>query len=415
MVMNGYKTGLIGHPLKHSYSVIIHNMLGDSNYTMMDILSEDLEKTLYNSEYKGFNITIPYKKDVLKYLDYVEDKASQIGSVNTIIKGHKMCGYNTDYNGFYESLDYDVFGLTCAILGTGGVSVTVAQVLKDKGAKTIYYVSRTKKDSCITYDELKQKAIDVIINTTPVGMYPNINQRLISLDDFPSIKYIYDLIYNPLNTILIQDAKERNIKCKSGLEMLIRQAIVAHNLICNDNKNNYREIYKALISQKLNIVLIGLPGSGKSTIGKLLSEQLQKTFIDVDHEIEKKSQTTINEIFSNKGESYFRILEANIIQEQALKMNTVIATGGGAVLYEDNMRLLKGNSIVIYLQRNLQDIIINNERPLLTERSQLQKLYNERHMLYLKYADVCINNNTYIDTIMKIINYYNEVINESNH
>lgn len=417
MVMNGYKTGLIGHHLQHSYSVIIHKLLGDNNYAIIDVPYESLEQTLSNPEFKGFNITIPYKKEVLKYLDEIDSQALKIGSVNTITKTNIMCGYNTDYNGFYESLDYNVSGLTCAILGTGGASLTVAQVLKDKGAKTIYFVSRKEKDNSITYDILKKKAntIHIIINTTPVGMYPNINKRLLNLDDFPSLEYVYDLIYNPINTILIQDAKERNIKCKSGLEMLIRQAIVSHNLIWQDNKNNYQDIYKQLISNKINIVLIGMPGSGKSTIGKMLSEKLNKEFIDLDQEIVKKENKTINEIFQNKGEKYFRTLETNVIQEQSLKFNTVIATGGGAVLREENMRLLKSNSIVIYLMRNLNDISINTERPLLTSRSQLQELYNQRHSLYCRYADVCINNTTCIDTITKIINYYNEAINESNH
>ncbi len=417
MVMNGYKTGLIGHHLQHSYSVIIHKLLGDNNYAIIDVPYESLEQALSNPEFKGFNITIPYKKEVLKYLDEIDSQSLKIGSVNTITKTNIMHGYNTDYNGFYESLDYNVSGLTCAILGTGGASLTVAQVLKDKGAKTIYFVSRKEKDNSIAYDILKKKAntIHIIINTTPVGMYPNINNRLINLDDFPSLEYVYDLIYNPINTMLIQDAKERNIKCKSGLEMLIRQAIVSHNLIWQDNKNNYHDIYRQLISQKINIVLIGMPGSGKSTIGKMLSEKLNKEFIDLDQEIVKKEKETINEIFKNKGEKYFRTLETNVIQEQSLKFNAVIATGGGTVLREENMNLLKSNSIVIYLMRNLNDISINAERPLLTNRSQLQELYNQRHSLYCRYADVCINNTTCKDTITKIINYYNEAINESNH
>lgn len=417
MVMNGYKTGLIGHHLQHSYSVIIHKLLGDNNYAIIDVPYESLEQALSNPEFKGFNITIPYKKEVLKYLDEIDSQSLKIGSVNTITKTNIMHGYNTDYDGFYESLDYNVSGLTCAILGTGGASLTVAQVLKDKGAKTIYFVSRKEKDNSIAYDILKKKAntIHIIINTTPVGMYPNINNRLINLDDFPSLEYVYDLIYNPINTMLIQDAKERNIKCKSGLEMLIRQAIVSHNLIWQDNKNNYHDIYRQLISQKINIVLIGMPGSGKSTIGKMLSEKLNKEFIDLDQEIVKKENETINEIFKNKGEKYFRTLETNVIQEQSLKFNAVIATGGGTVLREENMNLLKSNSIVIYLMRNLNDISINAERPLLTKRSQLQELYNQRHSLYCRYADVCINNTTCKDTITKIINYYNEAINESNH
>lgn len=407
MDMNGYKTGVIGKNLTHSYSPMLHNLLGDMNYAIYDLAEKDLKQFIEKRDYKGLNVTIPYKTKVIEYIDEIEKKAEIIGSINTIVNDGLLKGYNTDYDGFLYMCKDKVKNKVCAVLGNGGVSLAVIAVLKDEMSKKIYVVSRNKKERTIDYNDLylKQDEIEVIINTTPVGMYPHMLEQIIDLKKFKNLKYVFDLIYNPINTMLVQEARTLNIEASSGLDMLIKQAIVADELIFKRKHSiTVKQISKIIRDKQMNIVLIGLPGAGKSVVGEMLSKALNKNFIDLDIEIVKKTNKTINEIFKIDNGKTFRAIEQDIVKEVSLLHNTIIATGGGVVLNDDNMRLLKANGIIICLQRDLDKIVIDNNRPLLKSKQDLLNLYLQRKELYDKYQDIIISNNGLLeDTINDII------------
>lgn len=394
--MNGYKTGVVGKNLTHSYSPRLHNLLGDFNYKIYDLDENELKDFILQKDYKGLNITIPYKIEAMKYMDELDQKAQEIGSINTIVNDGILKGYNTDYDGFLYMCKGKVKNKVCAVLGNGGVSLAVKHVLKDEGAKIIYVVSRREKDNVISYDKLYElkDTIEVIINTTPVGMYPHMLECAIDLKQFKNLTAVFDLIYNPINTMLIQEAKELNIYNKSGLDMLVKQAIVADELMFKRKHHlEVNDLVKPILQEQINIVLIGLPGSGKTTVAKCLSKELNKPFIDIDEEIVKKQKMPINEIFKIDNGITFRKLEKELIKEVALLHNTIIATGGGAVIDDDNMKLLKANGFVINLKRDLDKIIIDDNRPLLKSQKDLEKLNQERYPLYQKYKDIDIDNN----------------------
>ena len=391
--------GLIGSKLTHSFSKYLHEEFLNTKYELKSINIDELDLFFKEKDFKGINVTIPYKKEVIKYLDEVDDIVKRTNTCNCIInKNNKLIGYNTDYYGFkflIEENDIIIENRKIAILGSGGTFLTIKALMKDLNAKEVYCISRTKKEDTYTYEELYDLGIDVLINATPVGMYPENYESNINLDRFNDLKVVIDVIFNPLRTKLVLDAKKRGIKAVGGLEMLVFQGVKANELFLNKSYSyeEIRSIYFDMNVNKFNIVLIGMPMSGKTTLGKMLASAFNKEFIDIDKEIVKKENMSINEIFETKGEEYFRKIEKEFYKEYAKKNGLIISTGGGIVKNIESINRLKENGMVIFIDRKVEKMIINNKRPLSKSKEDIIKLYNERYNLYLKHSDKRITNN----------------------
>lgn len=389
------KYGLIGEKLSHSFSAIIHPKIADYKYELKEIQKDELESFMLSRDFCGINVTIPYKYDVIKYLDFVEDNALKIGAVNTIVnKNGKLFGYNTDYLGLLHSIKREftnLKGKKALILGDGATSRTAKAVLETLEAEKILIVSRHPSGEQISYFEAENTYNDaeVIINATPAGMYPNIDAAAISLKNFNNLELVVDVIYNPIKTNLIIEAERKGVVAFGGMYMLVAQAVFAAGYFTEQNFTTdlIDNIYNELLNEKKNIVLIGMPASGKSTIGAVLSKLSSKNFIDTDEIIERKSGITIPEIFSKFGEAHFRKLESEVIKEISLTNNAIIATGGGAVLNFDNIRNLKHNGIIFFLDRNIEELLPTDDRPLSNTKDDIIKRYNERIDLYNSYCD----------------------------
>lgn len=411
------KYGLIGSNVKFSYSKLIHSHLNSYEYELISLNEQELVNFLKNKDFFAVNITIPYKVVVMKYLDEIDDIAKEINAVNTIVNtnGH-LKGYNTDYYGLKKIIEDNniiIENKNCYILGNGGTKNTAYKVLKDLHAKSINVVSRTKSINTISYQEFNsRKDVDIIVNTTPVGSYPNIEDEIITLEDFPSLEGVIDVIYNPLQTRLITRAKELGIKTCGGLKMLVEQGIKASELFNQKNySDSFDKIYSSLYFSKKNIVLIGMPMSGKSTIGKEVAKKLNKQFVDIDEEIEKEAKMTINEIFTKYGESYFRKLEKEITLKYAKENNLVISCGGGVILNKNNILNLKANGLIIYLTRDEKDLIFSTNRPLTKNIEEYLSLKKEREMLYNLYKDYEVKNSSVEECSNKIKEVFYESIN----
>lgn len=403
--------GLIGGNLSHSYSKMIHRSLSNIRYELISLSEDQFNKFMIKKFFKGINVTIPYKQKVIPFLDEIDDKAKRIGAVNTVINhdGY-LKGYNTDYDGFKYLLTINKINIKnkkCVILGTGGTSKTVKCVLEDLGASSIIKLSRNNTSEGLNYKDVNEGIeANVIINTTPVGMYPNINQSAIDLNKFNNVEAVVDVIYNPFRTKLILDAIKLDIKAVGGLEMLIYQAKVANEIFLNRKYSDevVDNIYKKIMLRKRNIVLIGLPGSGKTTIGKYLARRIKKPIIDIDKIISKNEDKNIHEIFNNFGEKYFRNLENEIIKQISLKSGLIISTGGGVVKNQENMDLLRANGFVIFLNRDIDKIILREgKRPLIKSNNDLIKIKEERYKLYSVNADIVIKNNFTIEKAVRIL------------
>ncbi len=403
--------GCIGEKLTHSFSKEIHNLLFDYDYEIKEIARDELGEFMRAKKFKAINVTIPYKQDVIPYLDWISNTAKKIGAVNTIInRDGKLYGYNTDFAGMTALIKLngiEINGKRVLVLGSGGTSKTAVAVAESLGAKQVVRVSRTAKEDCITYEDAYKNFSDaqVIINTTPCGMYPNIIGEPINLDRFDMVEAVIDAIYNPLCSNLVIKAKNKGIKATGGLYMLVHQAAVAAELFTGtkiDESKTY-DVYKKIVATKRNIVLIGMPSSGKSTVGKQLANQLQMQFIDTDKEIEKVAGKTIAEIFKTQGEVAFRDIESQVIAEVAAKQNCIIATGGGAVLREQNITLLKGNGTIYFIDRPLEKLVTTDDRPLSSNRDDLVKRYNERYDIYCNTADKRVENADEIQSVIDTI------------
>lgn len=387
--------GLIAEKLGHSFSKDIHNKLFDYEYELHEVDRDSFDLFMKKREFKAINVTIPYKEAVIPYLDKISDTAKKIGAVNTIVNENGvLCGYNTDYSGLKQLIEKSgivIDGKKVLVLGSGGTSKTAYHVAKDMGARFVSRVSRENKDDCITYQDAydKHSDCDVIINTTPVGMYPNIGKSPVDIDLFTKLTGVIDVVYNPLCTKLVVDAKAKGIKAVGGLYMLVCQAIDASEKFVNKKVEFCKkmQIYKEIVKSKQNIVLIGMPGAGKSTIGKLLAKEVGKTFVDTDEEIVKLLNKKIPDIFSELGESGFRKIECEVIEKLSCLQNAVIATGGGAVLNKRNMDLLKENGRIYFIDRNIEDIVTTSDRPLSSNKADLEKRYRERYSLYCERCD----------------------------
>lgn len=403
------KYGLIGKDLIHSKSSLLHQELGNFCYELKSLSRCEIEPFLAKRDFIGINVTIPYKQLVFSYLDEKSEISQATNVVNVITnQNNKLIGYNTDYYGFMHLLRKNhimIKNKICAVLGSGATSKTIAYALNKLSAKETIYVSRNKKENCFTYDEIiKRKDIEIIINTTPRGMYPNNEEEpLLDINDFPLLEVVIDVIYNPINTKLVLKGKERNIIALGGLDMFIYQGLYTDKIFFHKRKIRNCDLLR-LYLKFYNIVLIGLPYSGKSELALLLSKKLNLASIDLDKEIELREKMTIKEIFKNKGETYFRELEHAIIKEKSLLQGTIISTGGGCVENKENIFLLKQNSIIIYTVRDISLVEIKDDsRPLVTSKEDLLSLFKKRESLYKTYADMEINNNNLLDAVTMII------------
>ncbi len=392
------KTGLLGRKLGHSYSPQIHARLGDYSYELFEKEPEDLEIFLKNGDFSGINVTVPYKKAVIPYLDELSPLAQKLGAVNTVVrKGSKLIGHNTDYFGFLtmvRSSGLQVSGKKVLVLGSGGASNTAVAVLTELGA-TVVIISRSGENN---YGNLHLHAdAAVIVNTTPVGTYPNTDEAPLSLDSFPRLEGVLDVIYNPARTMLLRQAQERGLTTCNGLLMLVAQAKEASEWFTGRDIPNRKitEIHRVLRQQMENIILIGMPGCGKSTVGKALAEKLGKTFADADEVIVSLAGKSIPEIFAQDGEAVFRDWETKALSQLAKQSGLVIATGGGCVTRKVNHSILRQNGSLFWLQREL-DKLPTDGRPL-SQSNRLEDLYRVRKPLYEDFSDHVIDNNGSLD------------------
>lgn len=387
------KSALIGKKLSHSYSPMIHSMFGEYDYDLLEVEEDRFLDTVKDESYNCFNVTIPYKKTAYKICDILDESAEKIGSVNTIYKKKgKLIGYNTDYYGFMKTVKdskIDILDKKCLVLGSGGASLTVIKVLKDMGAGNIVVISRSGDNN---YSNLNiHKDADIIVNATPVGMYPeNLNSN-IDLDIFDNLLAVYDLVYNPHRTKLILDAIERKIPSFGGLKMLVDQARVACEIFTQKKilSDFEEEVYKKVEEKTRNVVLIGMPGSGKSTVGKEMGEITGKKFVDTDELIEKKVGMSIPEIFEKYGEDYFRNIETDILKDVCKESGMIISTGGGIVERDENKNIIRQNAHVILVNRNLGKLDTEN-RPLLKVYT-VEELYHRRKEKYVSWSDESID------------------------
>lgn len=403
--------GLIGEHLGHSFSREIHARIGDYKYELKEIAKGDLDKFMKEKDFKGINVTIPYKQDVMPYLDYIDDGAKMIGAVNTIVnKDGKLYGYNTDFFGMIsliKSINLDVKGKKALILGTGGTSKTARAVLKHLGAKEIVVVSRNASGEVISYEmaEKMHSDAEIIVNTTPVGMYPNNEDIIIDLDKFEKLEGAIDPIYNPIRTKFIRKALRKGAKARGGLYMLVGQAIVASERFFDKDIDEKiaEDIYKEILSQKQNIILTGMPSCGKTTIGRMLAKKMGVEFVDADEYLVRTYQKEISEIFKEEGEKGFRDKESEVIADISRLNGCVISTGGGCILKDENIDRLRQNGKIYFIDRPLEKLIPTDDRPLSSNVEDIKKRYNERYDRYLDTCDYVVKNDKDIESVVEEI------------
>ena len=390
--------GLIGEKLGHSYSKPIHQLLsgGAYEYELVPVAQEAFDTFLKACPLDGFNVTIPYKKRILPLLAHISEEAKKIGSVNTVIvRKDGLHGFNTDYAGFLfmaGNASIDFCGKKVLILGSGGTSATAAAVVRDRGAREVVIVSR---GGAVTYEHLnRHRDAQILVNTTPVGMYPNNGESLMNLADFPACEGVLDVIYNPLCTDLVLQAREKGIPAGSGMSMLVAQAKYASEIFLGRIMDDRRieSVLNRMLRQIQNIVLVGMPGSGKSTLGERVAALTGKTFVDIDLEIVRRAGKMIPQIFADDGEPAFRDLEAEITAEKGKEHGLVIAGGGGVVLRPENRTALRQNGKVVFLRRELSALPTAG-RPLSENLETLRRMYETRLPYYLACSDYTVENN----------------------
>lgn len=389
--------GCIGKKLTHSFSKEIHARLADYKYDLIELSEEEIAPFFKKKDFEAINVTIPYKQTVIPYLDDISDIAMRIGAVNTVVnRGGRLYGYNTDYFGMkalIERIGIDIAGKKVLILGTGGTSKTARVVACDLGASEIIVVSRKRSDGYIDYPEAEAKHSDaeIIINTTPVGMYPDPEGCPIDVSAFERLEGVVDAVYNPLCTNLVLDAVERGIKAEGGLYMLVMQAVVAVEKFLDTeiSKDVADKVFEKVWAEKENVVLTGMPGSGKSTVGRLLKIDGYGLF-DTDTEVEKRAGCSIKELIEKNGEQYFRDLEADVIRQLSSESKRIISTGGGAVLRAENVRRLRRNGRIFFLDAPISRLCATEDRPLSDTREKLVALYEQRIDVYRACADVTV-------------------------
>ncbi len=378
------KCYLIAKKLGHSFSKIIHNELAYYEYDYKELEENELEEFFDKRDFDGLNVTIPYKQTVMKYLDAISPEAERIGAVNTVVnQGGKLIGHNTDYYGFmYEIRESgaEIKGKDVVILGRGGASKTVVCVCEDMEAKSVRLLTRDSNPEDFYSGQ-------IIINATPVGMFPDTGKSVVDITKFTKCEAVLDLVYNPANTKIILDAKRMGIRTANGLGMLVAQAKKAAEFFTGSEISDDKidEIKKIIEFRTKNIVLVGMPGCGKTTVGKILASITGKEFTDSDDEITKLGKSPA-EIIQTEGEAAFRKVESDILSELCKKSGLVIATGGGCVTVEKNHDILRQNGYVVFIERELKNLATEG-RPLSTD---VEKLWQVREPLYRKASDVSI-------------------------
>ena len=390
--------GLIGAKLGHSYSPAIHAQLGDYDYRLVEQTEQEFTELLARRDFKGLNVTIPYKKLAHSLCDALSDTAREVGCVNTLVvrEDGSLYGHNTDIGGFIamaRRAGVEIAGHKAVILGSGGPSLTARTACRRLWAREIVVVSRSGP---VDYDALYRDHADaqVLINTTPVGMYPKNGASAADLSRLPALTGVLDVIYNPDKTALILDAEARGLPCCGGLYMLVGQAREAAELFLGRSipESETERIHRQLRDEALNVILIGMPGCGKSRVGQALAERMGRPFVDLDEEIVRRAGLSIPEIFARDGEAGFRALEVQIVAEVCREKGRVVATGGGAILREDNVRAMRQNGRLILLERRL-DALSMDGRPLSKSAEALEAMWQARKEKYRAAADATVDNN----------------------
>ena len=410
---------VIGKGLAHTLSPRIHAAFGNGGYGVEEI--EDvaaLAKFVADKKYDGYNVTIPYKRDVVRLLDEVDGEAAAVGAVNTVINvGGKSIGFNTDIEGMRfaaERAGIDFFGKDVAVLGSGGASQTAQYLARREGAKSVAVVSRGGK---INYDNFYDLINpQIIVNATPVGMYPSAYSKPIELSRLSRAEAVFDCVYNPLETLLVAEAKELGLVAASGFDMLIEQARLANNIfartrdieVCDREKCDM--VCRSLKRELKNIVLVGMAGCGKSAVGAELARMTGRKFLDTDEIVKLRAQKSASEIIEEEGEEKFRLYEKEAVKSACLEMGAAIATGGGAVLDEENRFYMRANGVVVLLTRDIEELA-HDMRPLSRDIESARALYQKRRTIYQKVADVTVHNDGSIeDAANKILRATEELL-----
>lgn len=412
--------GLIGEKLGYSFSKDIHERIADYTFDLIPLSKEEFKTFMEKKEFTALNVTIPYKKDVIPYLDEMDEHAKAIGAVNTIVnRDGKLKGYNTDFTGFlYMVKKHNVHmeGKKVLIIGNGGASAAIQAVVQHESAGSMVIVDVVPGNGAISYDEMFSSHLDaeIIINTSPIGMYPRIGNAPIDISMFHKCEAVLDVIYNPILTRLCFEAQEMDIKRVNGLEMLIAQAKQSVEFFLDKSIDDQiiDDIYQDMLRERCNIVLIGMPSAGKTTIGKMLENRMQKEFIDLDDIIIEKAGKSIPEIFEESGEAGFRAIETEAAIEVSKLNNKIIATGGGTIKHKVNMDYLRQNGITIFIDRDVDKLISSDpNRPLSKSTDALEKMHAERLPLYQKYAAyVAVNNSDIESTVTEIEEAYRSIL-----
>ena len=392
--------GLIGGALGHSYSKLIHEQLCGYPYELCPLPAEaDARAFLRARAFKAVNVTIPYKRLALECCDEADPRAAAIGAVNTLVnRGGRLFGYNTDYDGFSylaRAHGVDFGGRTVLVLGTGGTSRTVTAAAKAGGAKEVLYASRAGGPGTLDYSRAAaRQEVQVVVNTSPAGMYPEVESCLLDPAAFPQLEAVLDVVYNPFKTELVQRAGELGVTAAGGLEMLVAQAVYAARLFTGQEipEKCIDPVFRSIWADRANIVLVGMPSSGKTTIGRMLAKALDKRFVDLDAEIERASGQSVPSIFETQGEAGFRRWEQRVTGRFAKESGQVLSCGGGVVKTATNVRALRRNGVVLFIDRPVEALAVGGSRPLSSSMEALRTMEAQRRPLYLAAADAVISN-----------------------
>ncbi len=408
--------GLIGEKLGHSFSKVIHEQLvSDYTYELKEIAKTDIDTFMKEKQFKAINVTIPYKQTVIPYLDEIDESAKRIGAVNTIVnRNGKLIGYNTDYLGFAYTLrkhNISLQGKKVLIMGNGGASKAIQEVVHQANAKQVLIVDVIASEQTIPLSEIYKQHLDceVIIQTTPVGMSPHLDASPIQLDGFNNLEACVDVIYNPLRTSFLLEAKTHQIPCVNGLEMLVAQAKYAVEYFKDMQIDDQYidRIYQDLLREQSNLVFIGMPSSGKTTIANEVCTHLKREVVDIDATIVERIQMPISKYFELHGEAKFRAIETQVTKELANSHNLVISCGGGIVKNKENMKYLQHNGFIVYIDRHIDQLLSDPSRPLSSSKEAIQELYDTRAPLYERYSDATIcNHDILADAIDQAIDTY---------
>ena len=397
--------GLLGEKLGHSFSPQLHRALAGYDYRLLPTPREEVEELFRRRDFRGLNVTIPYKQTVIPLCDEIDPRASAIGAVNTVVnRGGRLTGYNTDIDGLIylaKRAGVDMAGKKVVILGSGGTSRTAQAAARELGAAEIVVVSRRGEDN---YETLPRHAdAGVLINTTPVGMYPGCGVAPVEISLFPRLTGVLDVVYNPLRTALLMEAEARGIPASCGLPMLAAQAWRAAELFTGEDipESRLEAAHADLLRQVRNVVLIGMPGCGKSTVGRALARRLGKEFLDLDQLVVEEARKSIPAIFAQEGEEAFRAMESRIVRRAGGRTGCVISTGGGVVTRRENYAPLHQNGVIVHLTRSL-DLLPKAGRPV-SQRTDPAALWRQREGLYRAFADAEADNNGPLEATLEQI------------